>query len=56
MAPVPKKRMSRARSDRRRNSPARRGPSIPNLTPCASCKKLRESHIACPHCGFYKTA
>ncbi|MCK4588706.1 50S ribosomal protein L32 [Candidatus Woesebacteria bacterium] len=48
---VPKKKHTRSRSGKRR------GPKklkLPNLSPCPSCKKLRESHKACPHCGFYR--
>lgn len=53
MAPVPKKKSTRGRSDRRRNAATNRK-SMPNLSTCASCKSLKLPHKACPVCGFYK--
>ncbi|MCH7730456.1 50S ribosomal protein L32 [Patescibacteria group bacterium] len=51
MPPVPKKKHTRSRSDKRRKA---KGLSLPNLSRCSNCKKLRLPHRACPHCGFYK--
>ena len=53
MGAVPKKKHTRSRSNKRRFAWANKL-KIPNLVNCPSCKKLKESHKACPHCGFYK--
>ncbi|MBI3443685.1 50S ribosomal protein L32 [Candidatus Woesebacteria bacterium] len=52
MAPLPKKKHTRSRSNKRRFANMRM--SLPNLIPCPSCKKPKLPHIACPHCGYYK--
>lgn len=51
MAPVPKKRHTRARTGKRRGNIKL---SVPNLSKCANCGELKKSHMACPNCG--KTA
>ncbi|MFH1863434.1 MAG: 50S ribosomal protein L32 [bacterium] len=51
MTPLPKKKHSRSRSGKRRGNKVL---TLPNLISCSSCKKLRFSHRACPHCGHYK--
>ncbi|MGD8744338.1 MAG: 50S ribosomal protein L32 [Candidatus Woesebacteria bacterium] len=53
MAPVPKKKHTRSRSNKRRNAPSKRA-KLPTLVRCTSCKQLKKPHLACPHCGFYK--
>jgi len=52
MTPLPKKKMSRSRSLKRKGSAKTR---LPNLFPCSQCKKLILPHIACPYCGSYKS-
>ena len=51
---VPKKRMSRARRDRRRAHHDKIIP--PNYVICSNpaCGMPVLPHRACPHCGFYK--
>jgi large subunit ribosomal protein L32 len=51
MTPLPKKKHTRGRSNRRRGATKLK---LPNLSRCPNCKKLKESHKACPFCGFYK--
>ncbi|OGM11446.1 50S ribosomal protein L32 [Candidatus Woesebacteria bacterium RBG_16_34_12] len=51
MTPLPKKKHTKSRSGKR--SGAKKG-RLPTLTRCPSCKKLKPSHRACPHCGAYK--
>jgi large subunit ribosomal protein L32 len=51
MAPVPKKKHTRSRSNKRRGA---KKLTLPNLSKCPSCSKLKEPHVACPHCGYYK--
>jgi large subunit ribosomal protein L32 len=48
---VPKKKMSRSRSRRRK---ATWRVSAPRLSPCPQCNTPRMSHRACPECGTYK--
>ncbi|MBI2103775.1 50S ribosomal protein L32 [Candidatus Woesebacteria bacterium] len=55
MAPVPKKKHTRARSNQRKNAREKRL-LVPNLVKCPSCKKLKFPHRVCPHCGFYREA
>lgn len=49
--PVPKRKTSKGRRDRRRAHDA-----IPtmNLVPCPTCHQLRPPHQVCPHCGNYE--
>ncbi|MFI5241174.1 MAG: 50S ribosomal protein L32 [Microgenomates group bacterium] len=51
MAPLPKRKHTRARSGKRRGGQPKL--SLPNLSKCVSCGKLREPHRACPYCGHY---
>ena len=53
MTPVPKKKHTRSRSNIRKNFHAKRV-LVLNLGKCESCAKPKESHKACPWCGFYK--
>lgn len=51
MTPLPKKKLSKGRRDRRR---AHDGLTSRNLSTCNNCGGLRLPHTVCPHCGFYK--
>jgi len=49
--PVPKKRVSRTRRDKRRTHHK----LVPvNLVTCPQCSQMMMSHRICPGCGFYK--
>lgn len=48
---VPKKKLSRARRDRRR---AHTAISKLNLVPCPRCHELKRPHHVCPHCGTFR--
>ena len=48
--PVPKRRHSRSRRDKRRTHVKA---SLPHLTPCPRCDQLRRPHRVCLHCGYY---
>jgi large subunit ribosomal protein L32 len=48
---VPKKRTSRSRQGARRSHLALKPVT---LIKCENCAKLRTSHAACRHCGFYR--
>lgn len=50
MIPLPKRKLSKGRRDRRRAHDA--------LTPvalvqCTNCGEMRPSHTVCPKCGYY---
>ena len=49
--PVPKRKRSRARRDKRF---ANKGMSVKALTKCANCSEALMPHKACSSCGFYK--
>lgn len=49
---VPKKKVSRARRDKRRSSVWKL--DAPALSKCTHCGELRMPHRVCPVCGFYK--
>lgn len=49
--PVPKKRTSKARRDKRR---AHHFLTPPSLVPCPNCAEKILPHRMCPHCGFFK--
>ncbi len=46
----PKRRISRARRDKRRSHLALKPP---NVVKCSNCGKPSLSHRVCPECGFY---
>lgn len=48
---LPKKKMTRARRDKRRKSYRR---ATLAFTLCAQCKKSIPSHQVCPYCGRYR--
>lgn len=52
MVPLPKRKHTRARTGLRRGGQPKL--KLGNLLNCKNCGKLRESHFACPYCGFYK--
>lgn len=49
---VPKKRVSRARRDKRRSSVWKL--SAPAFSKCTQCGELKMPHRVCPLCGYYK--
>jgi large subunit ribosomal protein L32 len=49
---VPKRKTSKARRDKRRNSHWRL--SMPNLVACPKCGAFRLAHRVCKSCGSYK--
>jgi len=51
MAPLPKRKLSKGRRDRRRAHDAL---NARNLAVCSNCGEMRLSHTVCPNCGFYK--
>jgi large subunit ribosomal protein L32 len=51
MAPLPKRKISKGRRDRRRAHDALK---TRNLTQCTNCGESRLPHHVCPHCGYYK--
>ena len=51
MTPLPKRKHSKGRRDRRRAHDA----LIPaNLVQCSNCGEMRLSHTICPSCGHYQ--
>jgi large subunit ribosomal protein L32 len=51
MTPLPKKKISRTRRDKRRTHHALKQR---NLVQCSNCGEMRLPHRVCPNCGFYK--
>lgn len=51
MGPLPKRKLSKGRRDRRRSQDALE--SL-NLTQCSNCGEMRFPHTVCPKCGHYK--
>jgi large subunit ribosomal protein L32 len=49
--PVPKKRVSRTRRDKRRTH---KKVTAVNVSNCPQCQAPMMSHRICPGCGFYK--
>ncbi|MBE3580732.1 MAG: 50S ribosomal protein L32 [Thermoanaerobacteraceae bacterium] len=49
---VPKRRVSKARKNKRRSAWAKMVP--PTLVECPQCHELKQVHRACPKCGYYK--
>ncbi len=50
MPPLPKRKLSKGRRDRRRSHLALRST---NLTECPNGHNLRRPHHVCPYCGTY---
>jgi len=51
MTPLPKRKLSKGRRDRRRAHDALKAK---NLVMCSNCGEMRLPHTVCPSCGFYK--
>lgn len=51
MPPLPKRKVSKSRRDRRRAHDALKAR---NLVPCPNCGEMRLPHTVCPNCGHYK--
>lgn len=51
MSPVPKRKVSSGRRDRRRAHDALK---LSNLVQCSNCGEMRLPHRVCPNCGFYQ--
>ena len=51
MAPLPKRKLSKGRRDRRRAHDALK---VRNLTTCSNCGQKRLPHRVCPNCGYYQ--
>lgn len=49
--PVPKRKRSRARRDKRF---ANKGMQVKTLASCQNCQQAVQMHAACSSCGFYK--
>ena len=49
---VPKRKVSRARRDKRRSSVWEL--DTPNFSRCKNCGELKLAHRVCPACGYYK--
>ncbi len=49
--PLPKRRHSKSRRDKRRTH---QGLSAPALTKCPQCQAYTKTHNACPKCGYYQ--
>ena len=47
---VPKRKMSKARRDRRR---ANWKLSVPGMVECPQCHEMKMPHRVCPECGYY---
>jgi len=51
MPPLPKRKVSSSRRDRRRAHDALKHR---NLVQCSNCGEMRLPHRVCPNCGFYQ--
>ncbi len=51
MVPLPKRKISKGRRDRRRAHDAL---NHNNLVQCGQCGELRLPHTVCPNCGYYQ--
>lgn len=50
MVPLPKRKLSKGRRDRRRSHDAMQAA---NLVPCSNCGQMHLPHVVCPSCGYY---
>ncbi len=48
---LPKKKVSKARRDKRR---ANWKLTVPGLVACPQCRELKLPHVVCASCGYYK--
>jgi len=51
MVPLPKRKLSKGRRDRRRSQDALTPVS---LVQCSNCGEMRLPHTVCPNCGHYQ--
>jgi large subunit ribosomal protein L32 len=51
MGPLPKRKISKGRRDRRRAHDAL---TAANLVQCSNCGEMRLPHTVCSKCGFYQ--
>ena len=51
MVPLPKRKLSKGRRDRRRAHDAL---TSANLVQCSQCGEMRLPHPVCPNCGYYQ--
>ncbi len=51
MTPLPKRKLSKGRRDRRRSQDALKAK---NMVVCSNCGEMRLPHTVCSNCGFYK--
>ncbi len=51
MVPLPKRKISKGRRDRRRAHDALKAV---NLVQCSNCGEMRLPHTVCPSCGYYQ--
>jgi large subunit ribosomal protein L32 len=51
MVPLPKRKLSKGRRDRRRAHDAMQPAS---LVTCSNCGQMRLPHVVCPNCGYYQ--
>ena len=51
MTPLPKRKVSKGRRDRRR---AHDAIGTPNLSTCSNCNEKVLPHRVCPHCGYFR--
>lgn len=51
MTPLPKRKHSKGRRDRRRAHDALQAR---NMVSCSNCSQMRLPHTVCPNCGYYK--
>jgi large subunit ribosomal protein L32 len=51
MGPLPKRKLSKGRRDRRRAHDALDGVT---LVQCSNCGEMRLQHTVCPSCGHYQ--
>ncbi len=51
MVPLPKRKLSKGRRDRRRAHDAL---VANNLVQCSQCGEMRLPHTVCPNCGYYQ--
>jgi large subunit ribosomal protein L32 len=51
MVPLPKRKLSKGRRDRRRSQDAL---VATHLVQCSNCGEMRLPHTVCPKCGYYQ--
>jgi large subunit ribosomal protein L32 len=51
MGALPKRKISKGRTNRRRSQDTL---PMPAMSICIKCKKVKRPHFACAYCGFYK--